>query len=107
MTSGEEASTFEQKLRDIKAKIVYYENQKHLATQEMSIVRQKLEDIDHFFGNFGYENEFNCVTQMVANERVAKEVRFDKIALDIQHFNDKLVDLNDQIHLLNVKEFLK
>ena len=44
---------------------------------------------------------------MVANERVAKEVCFDKIALDIQHFNDKLVDLNDQVHLLNVKEFFK
>ena len=105
MTSKVERS-FETEIKDISDKIVHYKNQKHLASQKMSIVRQKLEDIDHFFNNYGYENEFNCITQMVANERVCKEVQFDQICLDLEHFNKKLIDLNDKIHILRGKNII-
>ena len=89
----------------IRKKIVYYDNQKHLADQELSIVKNQLEDIDHFFCYYGHDNEFNVVTQTTANERVKIEGRFDKIMSDIYHFNKKLVALNNDLHAIYKNEF--
>ena len=86
-------------IKEIKRKIVYYENQKNLANQQLSIVRQQLEI------NFGYENEFNAVTQATANDRVCKESQFDKITSDIYHFNKRLSDLNDNLHTIYAEEY--
>ena len=93
-------------IKEVKGKIVYYENQRHLASQELSIVRQQLECIDHFFVNYGYDNEFNIVTQTTANDRVRKESLFDKIVNDIQHFNKMLTELNDNLHALCSRDAL-
>ena len=92
-------------IKEIKRKIVYYENQKHLANQQLSIVRQELEDINYFFINFGYKNEFNAVTQATANDRVCKESQFDKITSDIYHFNKRLSELNDNLHTIYGEEY--
>ena len=88
-------------IEETKNQIVYYENQKNLASQKLSIVRQKLEDIDHFFSNYGYHYEFNAMTQIAANERVREEGNFDKITSDLYHFNQRLQELNDELHFLN------
>ncbi len=60
-------------IKEIRKKIVVYENQRYLADQKLSIVRQQHEDINHFFISYGYQNEFNVVTQTTANERVKRE----------------------------------
>ena len=93
-------------IKATKSKITYYEDQKSLAYQELSIVTQRLEDIDHYFSNYGYHNEFNLMTQIAANERAKQEVRFDKITSDIYHFNRKLVELSDELHSLHKKELI-
>ena len=94
-------------ITNIRKNITYYDNQKHLAEQQISIARQQLEDIDHFFWHYGYDNEFNCVTQKTAYERSLKEGHFDKIVQDIEYFNEKLTLLGNELHIIYSKEFEK
>ena len=84
-------------IKEIQGKIKHYEDQRFLAQQKMSIVRQQLEDIDFFFAHFGHFYEFIVVTQSTANERVKREVQFSD---DIYHFNQRLAQLKADLHNL-------
>ena len=101
---SKEGATIES-IEEKKKQIVYYNNQKNLATQKLSIVRQKLEDIDHYFSNYGYYYEFNVMTQIAAHERAKEEDNFDRITSDLYHFNKRLAELNDELHILYNREF--
>ena len=88
-----------------KKQIVYYNNQKSLATQKLFIVRQKLVDIDHYFWNCGYYYEFIVMTQIAAHERAKEEDNFDRITSNLYHFNKRLAELNDELHILYNRDF--
>ena len=107
MTSKQDTSNQQLEIKEINDRVSHYQNQKHLATQQLSIVRQQLEDIDHFFINYGHYYKFNCMTQMADNHRASKEVRFDAITSDIYHFNKKLTELNDQLSFMYAKDLIQ